>query len=121
MIPAVLNGAKQVVEVVRAQIAVSRNTHIWQGYPNSLKMISQVVFTGSLGFLLESIQISEDAGLGLDKHGEFTIALGGKSWRDSRCNLLPPWLLSTGPCSERAYRAAERYMTAAFQGVGRRL
>lgn len=75
MIPESPDEAKQVVEDIRSEIEVSRGTRIWQDYTNSLKMISQVVFTRSSGFLLELIQNAEDAGLGLDNVGEFAIAL----------------------------------------------
>lgn len=75
MIPESLNEAKQLVEDISSQIEIARGNRIWQDYTNSLKMISQVVFTRSSGFLLELIQNAEDAGLGLDKIGEFDIAL----------------------------------------------
>jgi len=42
---------------------------------NALKLISQVVFTRSSGFILELIQNAEDAGLGLETPGAFEIRL----------------------------------------------
>ena len=45
---------------------------------NALKLISQVVFTRSSGFILELIQNAEDAGLGSSSPGMFEITLNQK-------------------------------------------
>ena len=44
-------------------------------YISALKLISQVVFTRSSGFLLEFIQNAEDSGIGLSAPGVFKISL----------------------------------------------
>lgn len=66
---------KRVVEDIRKQIEASKDTHIWSDYVNALKLISQVVFTRSSGFILELIQNAEDAGIGLESAGVFEIRL----------------------------------------------
>ena len=66
---------KRVVEDIRKQIEASKETHIWSDYVNALKLISQVVFTRSSGFILELIQNAEDAGLGLKNQGTFEIRI----------------------------------------------
>lgn len=65
--------AKGIVETVRREIEVSRGTRIWDDYVNALKLISQVIFTRSSGFIFELIQNAEDAGLGLEDTGLFEI------------------------------------------------
>lgn len=67
--------AKEIVEGVRKEIELSKGTRIWDDYVNALKLISQVVFTRSSGFILELIQNAEDAGLGLDSPGVFEIRI----------------------------------------------
>lgn len=64
---------KAIVEAVRNEIEASKGTRIWQDYVNALKLISQVVFTRSSGFILELLQNAEDAGLGLKNPGIFEI------------------------------------------------
>jgi len=66
---------KKVVEGVRKEIEASKKTHIWTDYVNALKLISQVVFTRSSGFILELIQNAEDAGLGLGYPGVFEVKI----------------------------------------------
>jgi len=66
---------KKVVEDIRKEIENSRGTHIWPDYVNALKLISQVVFARSSGFILELIQNAEDAGLGLENIGIFGIRI----------------------------------------------
>ncbi len=66
---------KKIVEGIRKQIEASKDTHIWCDYINALKLISQVVFTKSSGFILELIQNAEDAGLGLVTSGVFEIKI----------------------------------------------
>ena len=65
--------AKGIVERVRRDIEVSMGTRIWDDYVNALKLISQVIFTRSSGFIFELIQNAEDAGLGLEDTGLFEI------------------------------------------------
>jgi len=64
---------KAIVEAIRNEIEASKGTRIWLDYVNALKLISQVVFTRSSGFILELLQNAEDSGLGLDYPGEFEI------------------------------------------------
>ncbi len=69
------NEARKVIEGVRKEIEASKGTRIWGDYVNALKLISQVVFTRSSGFVFELIQNAEDAGLGLDNPGVFEILI----------------------------------------------
>lgn len=66
---------KNTIEEIRKRIEASKGTHIWSDYVNALKLISQVVFTRSSGFILELIQNAEDAGLGIDTPGMFEIKI----------------------------------------------
>lgn len=70
-----ISDKKKIVENIRKEIEASKNTHIWSDYVNALKLISQVVFTRSSGFILELIQNAEDAGLGMENTGVFEIRL----------------------------------------------
>jgi len=65
--------AKAIVDGIRNKIEACKGTRIWDDYINSLKLISQVVFTRSSGFILELIQNAEDAGLELNTKGIFQI------------------------------------------------
>jgi hypothetical protein len=67
---------RTVVEGIRQEIERSKDTHIWKDFVNALKLISQVVFTRSSGFILELIQNAEDAGQGLDTTGLMEIVIG---------------------------------------------
>lgn len=67
--------AKAAVENIRKELDNSKGTHIWQDYVNALRLVSQVVFTRSSGFVLELIQNAEDAGQGLTGTGEVTITI----------------------------------------------
>ncbi|MBI4662203.1 MAG: DUF3883 domain-containing protein [Verrucomicrobia bacterium] len=66
---------KAAIERVRKEFEDSKGTRIWTDYVNALKLVSQVVFTRSSGFVLELIQNAEDAGLGLEQAGEVTITI----------------------------------------------
>lgn len=63
------------VEAIRSAFEKSRDTHIWTDYVNALRLVSQVVFTRSSGFVLELIQNAEDAGQGLPGKGEVSISV----------------------------------------------
>lgn len=69
------NQAKTVIDGIRNRIAACQGSRIWDDYVNSLKLISQVVFTRSSGFVLELIQNAEDAGLELNTKGIFQIRI----------------------------------------------
>ncbi len=66
---------RNIIEAIRSEIEASKDTHIYRDYVNALKLISQVVFTRSSGFILEFIQNAEDAGLGLSSRGTFEIRI----------------------------------------------
>jgi hypothetical protein len=66
---------KDVVENIRREIEDARGTHIWDDYVNALRLISQVVFTRSSGFILELIQNAEDSGLEVIEPGNFEIRI----------------------------------------------
>ncbi len=70
-----INNAKQVVDNIRKEIETARGTHIWDDYINALRLISQVVFTRSSGFILELIQNAEDSGLDMPESGTFEIRM----------------------------------------------
>lgn len=108
---------KKVVEDIRKQIEASKDTHIWSDYVNALKLISQVVFTRSSGFILELIQNAEDAGLGLENPGIFEIRLNqdrmkimhnGRPFSDNDVNAL---------CGIRSSKKPERG-TLGYLGIG---
>jgi hypothetical protein len=61
------------VEAIRRELDSSRGSRIWTDYVNALRLVSQVVFTRSSGFVLEFIQNAEDAGQGLPGKGEISI------------------------------------------------
>ncbi len=65
--------AKAIVDGIQNRIEACKGTRIWDDYINSLKLISQVVFTRSSGFILELIQNAEDAGLELNTKGILQI------------------------------------------------
>jgi len=69
---------KSTVENICKEIEDSKGTHIWSDYVNALKLISQVIFTRSSGFILELIQNAEDSGLGLKSQGVFEISINTK-------------------------------------------
>ncbi len=68
-------NAKKVVDNIRQEIENARETHIWDDYVNALRLISQVVFTRSSGFILELIQNAEDSGLDMTESGAFEIRM----------------------------------------------
>ncbi len=69
------DNKKKTVDDIRKEIEASEGSHIWNDYVNALKLISQVVFTRSAGFVLELLQNAEDAGLGLNYPGLFEVRL----------------------------------------------
>jgi hypothetical protein len=70
-----ITNAKEVVDSIRKGIEDARGTHIWDDYVNALRLISQVVFTRSSGFILELIQNAEDSGLDMSELGHFEIKI----------------------------------------------
>ena len=72
---ATFEDLKETALKIRQEIEQSKGTRIWRDYINALKLISQVIFTRSSGFVLEFIQNAEDAGLNLNNEGYFRIKL----------------------------------------------
>jgi len=70
-----ITNAKKVVDNIRKEIEAARGTRIWDDYVNALRLISQVVFTRSSGFILELIQNAEDSGLDMTESGTFEIRM----------------------------------------------
>lgn len=66
---------RAVIDSIRRELDNARASHIYRDYSNALKLISQVVFTRSSGFVLEFLQNAEDAGLGLDTAGTFRLSI----------------------------------------------
>src|SRR3989337_4380708 len=66
---------QEIVEAIRKEFRGSEGTRIVTDYVNALRLVSQVVFTRSSGFVLELIQNAEDSGLLLGEPGEITISL----------------------------------------------
>ncbi len=64
------------VEDIRKSILEDKDSRLWKDFTNSLRLISQVVFTRSSGFILEFLQNAEDAKGGNDQIGEFRISFG---------------------------------------------
>jgi hypothetical protein len=71
----VSSDKRAAVDSIRCELEKSRGTHIWMDYINALRLISQVVFTRSSGFILELVQNAEDSGQGLPNDGEISITL----------------------------------------------
>lgn len=67
--------AKNIVNNIRREIEDARGSHIWDDYVNALRLISQVVFTRSSGFILELIQNAEDSGIEVTESGNFEIRI----------------------------------------------
>ena len=67
--------AKEIINAIQDEIKASKGTRIWDDYVNALKLIAQVVFTRSSGFILELLQNAEDAGLGLKSFGTFEMRI----------------------------------------------
>jgi hypothetical protein len=70
--------ARQFVEQISSKIEASKGSHIWGDYINGLRLIAQVVFIRSSGFILELLQNAEDAGLELSGQGEFQVFISEK-------------------------------------------
>jgi len=64
---------REVVERIRREIGVGKGSRVYLDYVQALKLVTQVVFTRSAGFVLELIQNAEDAGRGRGEAGRFEI------------------------------------------------
>lgn len=109
--------AKAIVDGIQHKIEACKGTRIWDDYINSLKLISQVVFTRSSGFILELIQNAEDAGLKLNTKGIFQIRINnhrvivthnGRPFIEEDVNAL---------CGIRSSKKPERG-TLGYLGIG---
>ena len=67
------NEKRAAVEAIQRDLESSRGSRIWKDYVNALRLVSQVVFTRSSGFLLEFVQNAEDAGNGQVGKGEVNV------------------------------------------------
>ncbi len=69
---------KEFIDRIRDEIEAARGTRIWDDYVNALRLISQVVFTRSSGFVMEFIQNAEDSGINLTDKGHFEITVNSE-------------------------------------------
>lgn len=77
------SAKKEFIESLQRELQSAAGTQIAKDYENALRLVAQVVFTRSSGFILEFIQNAEDAGLGLDAPGWLEIAVN-----DHRIKIL---------------------------------
>ncbi len=105
------------VEAIRQELDSSCGSRIWTDYVNALRLVSQVVFTRSSGFVLEFIQNAEDAGQGLPGKGEISININqqrlkfvhnGRPFDDSNLGAI---------CGIRSSKKPERG-TLGYLGIG---
>ena len=105
------------VAVDRKDFESSRGSRIWTDYVNALRLVSQVVFTRSSGFVLEFIQNAEDAGQGLSGKGKISISVNrqrlkfvhnGRPFDDSNLEAI---------CGIRSSKKPERG-TLGYLGIG---
>src|SRR5207245_4926407 len=66
---------KKTVDDIRHQIESAKGSSVWNDFVNALKLISQVIFTRSAGFILEFLQNAEDAGRGTEIAGKLEILI----------------------------------------------
>lgn len=64
------------IENIRKAILKDKDSRLWKDFTNSLRLISQVIFTRSSGFILEFLQNAEDAKGKHDQVGVFSISFG---------------------------------------------
>jgi HSP90 family molecular chaperone len=112
-----LSTRRAAIEAIRSEFEASRNSRIWTDYVNALRLVSQVVFTRSSGFVLEFIQNAEDAGQGLSGKGEILISINkqrlkfvhnGRPFDDSNLGAI---------CGIRSSKKPERG-TLGYLGIG---
>src|SRR5712691_4065911 len=105
------------VEAIRLDLEKSRGSRIWTDYVNALRLVSQVVFTRSSGFVLEFIQNAEDAGQDLSGKGEVSISVNqrrlkfvhnGRPFDDANLGAI---------CGIRSSKKPERG-TLGYLGIG---
>ena len=64
---------QEFVERLQHDLRSAEASQIAKDYENALRLVAQVVFTRSSGFILEFIQNAEDAGMGSESPGRFSI------------------------------------------------
>jgi hypothetical protein len=105
------------VEGIRLEFEKSRDSRIWTDYVNALRLVSQVVFTRSSGFVLEFIQNAEDAGQGCSGKGEISVSVNqrrlkfihnGRAFDESNLGAI---------CGIRSSKKPERG-TLGYLGIG---
>ena len=64
---------QQFVERLQHDLRSAAGSQIARDYENALRLVAQVVFTRNSGFILEFIQNAEDAGIGSESPGRFSI------------------------------------------------
>lgn len=64
---------QEFVERLQHDLRSAEGSQIAKDYENALRLVAQVVFTRSSGFILEFIQNAEDAGMGSESPGRFSI------------------------------------------------
>jgi len=69
------DSKKAFIENLQSELRSALGSQIARDYENALRLVSEVVFTRSSGFVLEFIQNAEDAGLGLNNSGAFEVTL----------------------------------------------
>lgn len=69
------DSKKAFIENLQSELRSALGSHIARDYENALRLVSEVVFTRSSGFVLEFIQNAEDAGFGLNNSGAFEVTL----------------------------------------------
>jgi hypothetical protein len=69
---------KTLIASICRDLESSQGAQIARDYQNALKLIAQVVFTRTSGFILEFIQNAEDAGQSLAHSGHFSVLLSRK-------------------------------------------
>jgi len=90
------NTKREFIESLQHELQSAAGTQIAKDYENALRLVAQVVFTRSSGFILEFIQNAEDAGLGLEAPGWLEITVN-----DHRIKILH----NAGPFTEQDVRA----------------
>jgi hypothetical protein len=108
---------RRIVETIREEIEKSRGQYIWQDYIRALRVISEVVFTKSAGFILGFVQNADDAGAGEETPGEVRIFLSkqrikivhnGRAFTEQNVRAL---------CSIRSSKKPEQG-TLGYLGIG---
>jgi hypothetical protein len=74
---------RRFVEELQRELRSAQGSRIARDYENALRLVAQVVFTRSAGFLMEFIQNAEDAGMGSDIDGRLSVHINAERIRIS--------------------------------------